>query len=105
MSDAAFAVVLFGNALNLAYNVPYVYLIITMWEAGNISWYYILMRMAGAVTFMVYAAMISDAWLGISFAVTFMSSALVAPVKLYPRPSFPPQRPAVPPAPMTAVVI
>ena len=93
MGAAVFAVVLVGNALNLAYNVPYVYLIVTLWEAKNISWYYVLMRMAGAVIFMIYAAMISDLWLGISFAVTFVSSALVAPVKLCRRPSFlpPPQ--------------
>ena len=82
-----------GNALNLAYNVPLVWRVMRLWDAKNLSYCFLFMRIAGSVIWVAYAVLALDTWVGISYAVTLLSSVLLSVVKLWPG------RPAVEAAP------
>ena len=73
-----------GNVLNLAYNVPFVYRVWTLWDAENLSTYFLAMRVSGSVAFLAYGALLEDARIAGSFAVTLISSLLLLVVKYAP---------------------
>lgn len=84
---AAIALALSGNALNLAYNVPLVYLVVKKWDADNLSKYYIALRVSGSVAWIAYAGVTEELWVGVSYCVTLLSSLILAYVKMMPRPT------------------
>ena len=85
-SDASISLAIVGNALNLAYNVPLVYRVMLVWDADNLSTYFIGMRIAGAIAWIAYGGVEANVWVALSYVVTLMSSLCLAFVKLYPIP-------------------
>lgn len=85
MDDAILSLAVVGNVLNLAYNVPLVWRVIKLWDAENLSKYFLAMRVSGSIIWLFYAVAASDAWVGISYTVTLASSLLLTMVKICPR--------------------
>lgn len=82
--DAIITLAIVGNVLNLAYNVPLVWRVVKLWDARNLSWYFLAMRIIGSIVWICYAALAVDTWIGISYSVTLLSSSLLTVVKVFP---------------------
>ena len=52
------------------------------WNANNISKKFLYIRILGSLSWITYAGLSSDLFIGISYAVTLISSLLVGYVKL-----------------------
>ena len=52
-----------GNSLNLAYNIPLVYLVWKNRSTKNISGTFVMLRFFGSISWLIYAALILDSWL------------------------------------------
>lgn len=86
MSSVAVATLaVLGNALTLAYNVPLVWRVVKLWDATNLSTYFLSMRVLGSVVWLFYAAFTSQAWIAVSYTVSLVSSLCLTVVKVYPR--------------------
>ena len=70
-----------GNILNLAYNIPFVYLVWQNMSSKNISGTFLSLRFCGSVSWLVYAALVNDAWITFSYVVTLIATILVGYVK------------------------
>ena len=70
-----------GNILNLAYNIPFVYLVWKNRSSKNISGAFLTLRFCGSISWLVYAALIQDAWVGTSYIVTLTATIMVGYVK------------------------
>ena len=83
--DAIITLAVIGNVLNLAYNVPLVWRVMRLWDAENLSAYFLSMRITGSIIWLLYAVLAVDTWVGVSYTVTLISSGLLTLVKLCPR--------------------
>lgn len=83
--DAIITLAVIGNVLNLAYNVPLVWRVMRLWDAENLSAYFLSMRITGSIIWLLYAVLAVDTWVGVSYTVTLISSGLLTCVKLCPR--------------------
>lgn len=70
-----------GNILNLAYNIPFVYLVWQNRSSKNISGTFLSLRFCGSVSWLVYAALVNDAWITFSYVVTLIATILIGYVK------------------------
>jgi len=70
-----------GNILNLAYNIPFVYLVWQNRSSKNISGTFLSLRFCGSVSWLVYAALVNDAWVAFSYAVTLIATILISYIK------------------------
>ena len=62
-SDIPIEILIFsyiGNILNLAYNIPLVYRVIVTKSANDISYYFLIIRILGSISWLIYAALIND---------------------------------------------
>lgn len=75
----AFAII--GNGLNLAYNIPFVYLVWKNRSSKNISGTFLLLRFWGSISWLVYAALVMDAWVGFSYVVTLTATCAIYYIK------------------------
>jgi uncharacterized protein with PQ loop repeat len=74
-----------GNLLNLAYNIPFVWLIWKNRNSNNISGAFLILRFFGSISWIIYAFLLSDVWVGLSYAVTLISTLFVIYVKCLDR--------------------
>ena len=74
-----------GNSLNLAYNVPLVYLVWKNRSTKNISGTFVLLRFCGSISWLIYAALILDVWVMASYTVTFIATFIIGYVKVLER--------------------
>lgn len=71
-----------GNTLNILYNIPFVYRVFKNKSANNISSYFLIMRLFGAISWIIYAILESEVWVGLSYIVTLISSICVSYIKV-----------------------
>ncbi len=81
----AMALASIGNTLNLGYNIPFVYLVWKNRSSKNISGTFLLLRFWGSVTWLVYAVLVSDTWVGISYLVTLTATCMIYYIKFFER--------------------
>ena len=82
MKDILLAFAIIGNVLNLAYNIPFVWVVMKHWNANNISKTFLYLRTLCSIIWIIYAFLLKDIVLGVSYIVILLSSALVTYVKL-----------------------
>jgi uncharacterized protein with PQ loop repeat len=70
-----------GNILNLAYNIPFVYLVWKNRSSKNISGSFLTLRFCGSVSWLVYGALVQDAWVAFSYVVTLIATILIGYIK------------------------
>lgn len=75
----AFAII--GNGLNLAYNIPFVYLVWKNRSSKNISGTFLLLRFWGSISWLIYAVLVMDAWVGFSYIVTLTATCAIYYIK------------------------
>ena len=75
----AFAII--GNGLNLAYNIPFVYLVWKNRSSKNISGTFLLLRFWGSIAWLIYAILVMDAWVGFSYVVTLTATCAIYYIK------------------------
>ena len=71
-----------GNTLNILYNIPFVYRVFKNKSANNISSYFLIMRLFGSISWIIYAILESELWIGLSYIVTLISSICVSYIKI-----------------------
>ena len=77
----ALAFVIIGNGLNLAYNIPFVYLVWKNRSSKNISGTFLLLRFWGSISWLIYAVLVMDAWVGFSYVVTLTATCAIYYIK------------------------
>ena len=82
MEDALLAFAILGNIFNFLYNIPFVYVVIKYWNADSISKKFLYIRILGSVSWIIYAVLSKDLFIGLAYSVTLTSSLLVTYVKL-----------------------
>ena len=78
-----FAVI--GNVLNLAYNIPFVWLVWKNRSSKNISGMFLTLRFFGSISWLIYAGLVENAWVGISYTVTLVATLFIGYVKYMER--------------------
>ena len=71
-----------GNLFNLMYNIPFVWVVMKHWNANNISKTFLYLRTLCSIIWIIYAFLLNDIVLGVSYCVILLSSGLVTYVKL-----------------------
>lgn len=84
-NEGAFAMAIIGNTLNLGYNIPFVYLVWKKRSSKNISGTFLLLRFWGSVSWLIYAVLVSDTWVGISYLVTLTATCMIYYIKFTER--------------------
>ena len=82
MDKAIISLAIVGNVCNLAYNVPFVYVVVKHRNADNISKYFLSLRLFSSIIWIIYGIFISDIFVGISYFITLLSSIIVLGIKL-----------------------
>ena len=70
-----------GNVLNLAYNIPFVYLVWKNKSSKNISRTFLNLRFLGSIAWLIYAILIFDIWVGVSYIITLTATCLIYYIK------------------------
>ena len=76
---------LIGNILNLAYNIPFVYLVWKNKSSKNISGTFLGLRFLGSVSWLLYGILIKDYWIGLSYIITLTATIIIIFVKFKER--------------------
>lgn len=76
-----FAVI--GNVCNFAYNVPFVYVVVKHQNANNISSKFLYLRIFSSIIWITYSIFTIEMFVGLSYAITLLSSLIVLYVKLF----------------------
>ena len=84
-NKGALAMAIIGNTLNLGYNIPFVYLVWKKRSSKNISGTFLLLRFWGSVSWLIYAVLVSDTWVGISYLVTLTATCMIYYIKFTER--------------------
>jgi uncharacterized protein with PQ loop repeat len=84
-NKGAFAMAIIGNTLNLGYNIPFVYLVWKNRSSKNISGTFLMLRFWGSISWLVYAVLVSDTWVGISYMVTLTATCMIYYIKFHER--------------------
>ena len=78
-----FAVI--GNVLNLGYNIPFVWLVWKNRSSKNISGMFLSLRFFGSISWLIYAGLVKDLWIAISYTVTLVATLFIVYVKFKER--------------------
>ena len=84
-NKSALAMAIIGNTLNLGYNIPFVYLVWKNRSSKNISGTFLLLRFWGSISWLIYAILVSDTWIAISYAVTLIATCSIYYIKFHER--------------------
>ena len=84
-NTAALVFAVLGNGLNLAYNIPFVYTVWKKRSSKNISGTFLLLRFYGSISWLIYAILVMDAWVGISYVVTLSATCMIYYIKFKER--------------------
>tara|TARA_Y100000389_G_scaffold37211_1_gene31538 strand:+ start:3486 stop:3794 length:309 start_codon:yes stop_codon:yes gene_type:complete len=76
----SFAIV--GNICNLAYNIPFVYVVLKHWNADNISQKFLSLRVFSSMIWITYGILTIDVYIAVAYVITLISSMLVLYVKM-----------------------
>ncbi len=84
-NPAALTMAIIGNTLNLGYNIPFVYLVWKNRSSKNISGTFLMLRFWGSISWLIYAILVSDVWVGISYTVTLVATCMIYYIKFKER--------------------
>ena len=84
-NKGAFSMAIIGNTLNLGYNIPFVYLVWKNRSSKNISGTFLMLRFWGSISWLVYAVLVEDTWVGISYMVTLTATCMIYYIKFMER--------------------
>ena len=84
-NPAALTMAIIGNTLNLGYNIPFVYLVWKNRSSKNISGTFLMLRFWGSISWLIYATLVSDVWVGISYTVTLIATCMIYYIKFKER--------------------
>ena len=79
--DNVMIIGIIGNLFNLMYNIPFVWVIVKHWNADNISKKFLYIRITGSISWIIYAILSLNIYIGVSYTVTLISSLIVTYVK------------------------
>ena len=85
MVDALFFIGISANVINLLYNVPLVYRPLKTRSIDNISAYFVSMRLAGTVLWILYGGLDKDVFLILTNIVTLLSTTCLISFVLFQR--------------------
>jgi len=71
-----------GNFLNLAYNIPFVYLVWKNRSSKNISGLFLILRFCGSVSWFIYGIIVNDVWVMISYIITLIATIMICYIKI-----------------------
>jgi uncharacterized protein with PQ loop repeat len=71
-----------GNVCNFAYNVPFVYVVVKHQNGDNISSKFLYLRIFSSIIWIMYSFFTVEMFVGLSYAITLLSSFIVLYVKL-----------------------
>ena len=71
-----------GNTLNLLYNIPFMYQVYKNKNTKNISTCFLILRILGSISWIIYGLLDNDLWIIISYNVTLTSSLFVSIYKI-----------------------
>jgi uncharacterized protein with PQ loop repeat len=74
-----------GNVTNLAYNIPFVYLVWKKRSSKNISGLFLTLRVFGSISWLIYAGLVSDMWIVFSYSITLISTLMISYIKCIER--------------------
>jgi uncharacterized protein with PQ loop repeat len=63
------------------YNIPFVWVIVKHWNADNISKKFLYIRIIGSISWVIYAILSLNIYIGVSYTVTLISSLIITFVK------------------------
>ena len=79
--DNVMIIGIIGNLFNLMYNIPFVWVIVKHWNADNISKKFLYIRIIGSISWVIYAILSLNIYIGVSYTVTLISSLIITFVK------------------------
>lgn len=82
MDNYKVALGIFGNTLNLLYNVPFMYQVYKNNNTKNISTCFLILRNLGSLSWIIYGILDLDLWIILSYIVTLSSSLFVSFYKI-----------------------
>lgn len=82
MNDIILTLAILGNICNLAYNIPFVYVVWKHWNANNISKKFLVLRIIGSLIWIAYCIIINDLFIGLSYSIILLSSGFIFYVKI-----------------------
>lgn len=82
MDNEILAFAIIGNIFNFIYNIPFVWVVMKHWNADNISKKFLYIRIIGSISWIIYAILSKNLFIGLSYCVTLTSSLLVTYVKI-----------------------
>jgi uncharacterized protein with PQ loop repeat len=71
-----------GNVFNLAYNIPFVYLVWKNRSSKNISGLFLILRFCGSLSWLVYGIIIKDVWILSSNIITLIATIMICYIKI-----------------------
>ena len=71
-----------GNTLNLVYNIPFMYQVYKNKNTKNISTCFLILRVLGSISWVIYGLLDNDLWIILSYIVTLFSSLFVSIYKI-----------------------
>ena len=71
-----------GNVLNLAYNIPFVYLVWKNRSSKNISSLFLILRFCGSVSWLIYGIIVNDVWVMSSYIITLVATLMICYIKI-----------------------
>ena len=83
MDVTILSMAILGNTLNVAYNIPFVYKVIKSNSADDISAYFLYLRIMGSISWLIYAGLTNELFIGLSYTVTLTSSLIVWFIKTF----------------------
>jgi uncharacterized protein with PQ loop repeat len=83
--DLILALAIIGNTLNLAYNIPLVYQVIRNKNTRNISGSFLILRVVGSISWVLYGVVDEDIWIICANNVTLLSSLIIGGYKIRDR--------------------
>ena len=87
MNETILILAILGNICNLAYNIPFIYVVWKHWNANNISKKFLVLRIIGSLIWIAYCIIINDLLIGLSYSVILLSSGFILYVKINQSPS------------------
>ena len=82
MEETIISFAIIGNVCNLAYNIPFVYVVVKHWNADNISQKFLNLRVFSSMIWITYGILTMDEYIASAYVITLISSMLVLYVKM-----------------------
>ena len=82
MEPAIISLAVVGNVCNLAYNIPFVWVVVKHRNANNISGKFLYLRIFSSIIWIIYSILTLEIFIASSYSITLLSSFIILYVKL-----------------------